>query len=259
MKINFESSTACNAKCVFCPHAGMTRPQGQMGDELFHKIIKEGKEMGVKSYSPFLMGEPFVFPKIWEWLDYMEKEGVFVSLYTNAEYLDVDRLLKYKNISYVNCSLNATTPETHKKVMGISNWEKVKKNIGRLYKEAPFSVHVSFIRCDENVNEVEEFKKQYHRRRIGMSGSWTNVIHNSQEMNGKKKPCFVLLSQMFILWDGRVTPCCMDYDGKMVLGDANKQSLKEIWNSYKWMRDKHRQGKWDEIEICKTCNYNTER
>ena len=66
-----------------------------------------------------------------------------------------------------------------------------------------------------------------------------------------------MFNQMFILWDGKVVPCCMDYNAKMVLGDANKQHLKEIWESYEWMREKHRQEKWGEIPICKTCNYNT--
>jgi hypothetical protein len=49
----------------------------------------------------------------------------------------------------------------------------------------------------------------------------------------------------------------MDYNGKMILGDVNKQTLWEIRKSYRWMREKHEQGKWDEIPICKTCNYNS--
>lgn len=259
MRINFESSTACNSNCVFCPHSKITRPKGQMSDELFHKIIKEGKELGATHFTPFIMGEPFVFPKIWEWLDYMEKEGVRVCLYTNAEFIDVERIIKYKNIVYLNCSLNATTEETHRKVMRGPKWESVKKNIDELYKKAPFSLRVSFIKCDENAHEAKEFKEMYRRRRIGQSGNWTNSIHNSQDMNGKKIPCYTVLNQMYIHWDGRVVPCCMDYDAKMVIGDANKQSLREIWQNNQWMRDKHREGKWDEIPICKTCNYNTSR
>ncbi len=258
MRINFESSTACNSHCVFCPRKTITREMGEMSDELFHKIIREGKEMGVSRYTPFIMGEPFIFSRIWDWLDYMEKEKVYVSLYTNAEYLDVKRLLKYKNIWYVNCSLNAATPETHKKVMGI-NWEKAKKNIDELYKKAKFKVKVSLIKCDENMHEVDEFKKMYRRHSVGQSGSWTDVIHNSQDMTGKKIPCYTLLNQMYIHCSGKVVPCCMDYNAKMVIGDANTQKVKDIWKSNEWMRDKHKKGKWDDIPICKTCNYNSKR
>ena len=256
MKINFESSTACNARCVFCPRYDMTRPMGEMSDELFHKIIKDGKAMGVRYYSPFMNGEPFVFPRIWEWLDYMEKENVYVALYTNAEFLDVERFIKYKNIWYVNCSLNAATKETYNKVMRGPKWETIKKNIDELYKKAPFSMRVSMVLCDENEHELEQFKTMYRRRRICGFANWTNDRHAEIERKGEKKPCWVLFNQMFILWDGKVVPCCMDYNAKMVLGDANKQTLKEIRDSYGWMRDKHRQGKWDEIPLCRTCNYN---
>jgi len=41
MKIQFESSTRCNANCSFCPNSDITRPRGEMSDELFHKIIQE--------------------------------------------------------------------------------------------------------------------------------------------------------------------------------------------------------------------------
>ena len=212
--------------------------------------------MGVTKYSPFLMGEPFLFPKIWEWMDYMQKEGVYVSLYTNAEYLDAERLSKYKNIWYVNCSLNAATAETHAKVMRGPKWETVIKNINELIKKAPFSNRVSFVMCDENIHELEAFKALYHRRRVSGFGNWTNDKHTSFEVSGARKMCYPLFHQMMVLWDGRVVPCCMDYNAKMVLGDANKQTLQEIWDSYGWMRLKHRQHRFDDIPVCRGCNYN---
>lgn len=259
MRINFELSTACNAKCLFCPLSKMTRKGGVMKWELFQKIIKEGKEAGCRYFTPFIMGEPFVYKRIWDALDYMEKEKVKVCLFTNAEFLDVERICRYKNIWYLNCSLNASTPGTHHKVMRGPNWYKVVPNINKLFQEATFPVRVSFIKCDENVKEVNQFKKMFPSVRVGQSGNWTNDIHNSQEMKGEKLPCYTVLNQMYIHWDGTVVPCCMDYNGKMVIGDVNKQSVKEIWDNNEWMRQKHLRGKWDEIPLCQTCNYNTKR
>lgn len=69
LKIQFESTTKRNAKCKFCPRYDMTRPQGEMSDELFHKIIEEGKKFRKAHFVPFLNGEPFVFSRIWGWLD----------------------------------------------------------------------------------------------------------------------------------------------------------------------------------------------
>ena len=257
MKINFESSTACNARCVFCPRYEMTRPMGEMSDELFHKIIKDGKEMGVRYYSPFMNGEPFVFPRIWQWLDYMEKEGVVVSLYTNGEFIDVDRLLKYKNIQYLDFSINATTAETHAKVMRGPKFETVIKNYFHAREKARFMVRASMIKTVENLHEVKDFKNMYHRIKICGYANWTGARHSPIERKGKRKPCYPLLCQMFVLWDGRVVPCCMDFDGKQILGDANKQSLREIWNNSSWMREKHRKLDFN-IPVCSDCNYNVD-
>lgn len=236
----------------------MTRPMGQMSDELFHKIIREGKEAGVTRYSPFMNGEPFVFPRIWEWLDYMEKEGVYVGIYTNAEFLDVDRLIKYKNIWYVNCSINAATKETCDKVMRGPDFDTCVRNAKDLIKKAPFFARASFVRCDDNIHEEEDFRKMFPRRtKVCGFANWTGDRDADVSRKGKKIPCCVLLTQMFILWDGKVVPCCMDYNAKMIIGDANKESIRDLWNKMKWMRDKHRNYDFD-IPICQQCNYNVD-
>lgn len=254
-KINFECSNVCNASCIFCPHDTMSRLKGEMSDELFHKIIKEGKEMGVKRYSPFFMGEPFIFPRIWDWLDYMEKEGVTVALYTNGQTIDVDRIVKYRNIDYLDFSINATTPETHKKIMRGPDFKKVVENFNKARRLAPFMVRASFVTVEENKSEIEEFKKMFGKTEVVSFTNWAGDKHSPLGKSGKRIPCWVLFHQMMILWDGTVVPCCSDYDGKQVLGNANKQSLKEIWDSYAWMREKHTKLDFD-IPVCKNCNYN---
>lgn len=256
MKIQFESSTACNAKCVFCPRSDMTRLTGMMSDELFHKIIKEGKELGVKVFSPFLNGEPFVFPKIYKWLDYMEKEGVKVILYTNGEFLNVDKLIKYSNIDLVNCSFNGATKETYDKVMRGPNFEKTKENIKDLINRAPFRVLVSMIITEENAREQKLFKKMWGRRaKLGGYANWAGARHSALEKKGKRKPCYHLLNHMTILWDGRVNLCCMDYDGKVILGDLNKQSLREILKNIEPLRKRHKLLDFN-MPLCNVCNLN---
>jgi radical SAM protein with 4Fe4S-binding SPASM domain len=254
-KINFESSTACNARCTFCPRYDMTRLMGSMSDTLFYKIIKDGKDMGVKQYSPFLMGEPFVFPKIWEWLDYMEKEEVEVSLYTNGIYVDIDKLNRYKNIRYLNFSINAATDETHTKVMRGPKFDVAKKKFEYALKTAKFPVRASFVVIEENVHEVETFKSMFKKTEVTGFANWTGDRQSALARKGEKVPCWVLFHQMVVLWNGTVVPCCMDYDGKQVLGDANTQTLKEIWHNSSWMRTKHANYDFGTY-VCRNCNYN---
>jgi len=257
MKIQFESSTACNARCTFCPRDSMTRPMGQMSDELFHKIIKDGKAMNNSFFIPFLNGEPFVFPRIWQWLDYMRDEKVRVHIYTNAEFMDVDRLVEYSNISLVCCSINAATKETYDKVVRGPKYEVVKAKVEDLIKKSKKArAYVSMVIVDDNKHEVEMFKEIWGKNAIfGEFKNWGGARHDKLEKTGIRKPCWALLNTMSVLWDGRVVPCCMDYDGQMILGDANKQTLTEIWHGSREMRKRHRHLDFDMVP-CKECNHN---
>lgn len=256
MKIQFESTTACNARCTFCPRYDMTRPRGQMSDDLFHKIIKEGKEIRRSFFVPFLNGEPFVFSRIWDWLDYMEKEGVAVHIYTNAEYIDVDRILKYKNIRLICCSVNAASKETYDKVVRGPDYETVKTNVSNLIKKSRIPIYASMVVVKDNQHEVDEFKNIWGNNAIfGEFKNWAGSRHDELEKTGERYPCWALLNTINILWDGRVVPCCMDYDGKQILGDVNKNTLTEIWHQSYWMRKRHRKLDFSMIP-CIECNHN---
>jgi len=235
----------------------MTRPKGEMSDELFHKIIKEGKNMRGSFFVPFLNGEPFVFSRIWEWLDYMRDEKVRVHIYTNAEYMDVDRLVQYRNISCICCGINAATKETYDKVVRGPKYETVIENMKELIKKAKIrQIFASMVVIDENQHEVELFKETWGKYAIfGEFKNWGGARHCSIEKTGERLPCWALLNTMSILWDGRVVPCCMDYDGKMILGDVNKQTLTEIWHQSQWMRKRHKRLDFN-MEPCEECNHN---
>jgi len=263
MNIQFEGLSRCNASCTFCPYTDMKRQKGEMSEELFHKIVKEGKKLKCKSFSPFLNGEPFLDPKIFNWLDYMEKEGVWVSLYTNCSLLNkekIDRLLKYKNIVQIVCSINAATKETHEKLMHLKNFDEIVENVKYLLSKNPyFRVMCSMALLEENKHECADFKRMWGRRhtRIAQFVNWAGYKHNPIEaLIPKEKHFCHHLKNMYVLWDGRVCLCCMDYDGKVITGNLNTQTVKEVWDNSKWIRDKQLEGKYDELELCKDCNLN---
>ncbi len=234
----------------------MTRPKGEMNDMLFHKIIKESKVFRNPEIVPFLNGEPFVFSRIWEWLDYMQDNDCRVYLFTNAEFIDVNRIIKYKNIRYVCCSINATTKETHSAIMRGVNFERVEANVQELIKKAPFPVYVSIVEVEANRHEVKDFKKKWGKRVThGEFKNWGGARHDKLEKTGVRIPCISLLKAITILWDGRVVPCCMDYNGSLIIGDVNKQSLSEVLIATKWLRKKHKNLDFDYLP-CLNCNQN---
>jgi radical SAM protein with 4Fe4S-binding SPASM domain len=136
-------------------------------------------------------------------------------------------------------------------------WDTVIKNYFYARKKLRFMVRASFVKNDLNIDELDDFKKMFGRVEICEHANWTGARHSKFDRKGRRVPCWVLMHQMFVLWDGKVVPCCMDFDSKQILGDANKQHLRDIWNDSNWMRDKHRNYDFD-IPVCKDCNYNTE-
>jgi radical SAM protein with 4Fe4S-binding SPASM domain len=256
MKIQFESSTACNARCIFCPRFDMARRGGEMSDVLFHKIIADGKDFKRPYFLPFLNGEPFAFSRIWEWLDYMQDQGVPVSLTTNAELIDPVRLAKYDNIREVCCSVNAATKPTYDRVMRGPDFEKVIYNVKKLQEMAKFRVSVSMVVVAANQHETFQFKAFWGKyASLGEFKNWGGLRHDDLERQATRIPCPSLFQGLFILHDGRVVMCCLDHEARLVLGDANTEKLSDIWRRAKAIRRKHRALDFD-YEPCRDCNQN---
>ncbi|MDA0036157.1 SPASM domain-containing protein [Brachyspira hyodysenteriae] len=54
---------------------------------------------------------------------------------------------------------------------------------------------------------------------------------------------------------GTVSPCCSDWQEKMIIGNVNNQTVREIWNSEKLkeLRIQHLTGHRDKNPICVNC------
>jgi MoaA/NifB/PqqE/SkfB family radical SAM enzyme len=177
----------------------MTRKQGEMSDQIFYKIIEGSKEFRAPEIVPFLNGEPFVFPRIWQWLDYMQKHNCRVYIYTNAALMDVDRLIQYHNIRYVCCSINAATEETYKKVVKGPDFHTVEEKVKDLIEKAPFPVYVSMVEVEDNKHEKEAFKNKWGKHVThGEFKNWGGSRHDKFEMSGKRKPCRALLRALML-------------------------------------------------------------
>jgi radical SAM protein with 4Fe4S-binding SPASM domain len=254
--IQIESSTACNGKCSFCPRHEMKRKGGTMTDELFYKIVDEAVEMGVTMITPFLNGEPFMFPRLFEWLDYLKLKGLRFTLYTNATYFTkekADKLNTYDNITEIVFSFHGYDKASYELQMGIP-YEVSKANIEYFISIAKIPYRVYLLASVINVQGLDKFKEMWGDKIfIGKYVNWAGKRPSSME--GTRRPCERLLNEMTIYWDGRVNLCCMDSDAGVILGDLNTQTIKEVWESNQWRRDSHKAYNFD-LDLCRDCNFN---
>ena len=59
----------------------------------------------------------------------------------------------------------------------------------------------------------------------------------------------------YILIDGKLSVCCRDYSGELIIGDINKSSLNAVRSSKKLksLQKAHTNGNLENYPLCKTC------
>ena len=69
--------------------------------------------------------------------------------------------------------------------------------------------------------------------------------------------CPQIITRLTVWEDGVISPCCMDYDRKLGLGNIRTSTLKQAWESAKLksIRKKHLAGKFFEIPACRSCDF----
>jgi radical SAM protein with 4Fe4S-binding SPASM domain len=154
----------------------------------------------------------------------------------------------------VFCSLNATNKEDYAATVGDGDYDSTVENIRYLISKFKHRVKVNMVVTDYNKNQSELFLKQWgHKGKLTACKNWCGSIPSS--LAGNRKSCTMIQRHLTVLWDGRVALCCFDYNGQVILGDLNHQSMKEIWDGNQWMRDKHDRLDFD-LPLCRDCNNN---
>ena len=114
----------------------------------------------------------------------------------------------------------------------LKGWLHLKKKI--TIKDA--SVVVKIIQTPDTQNEIKPFIHKWKGIadfiEIGEYHTWDGTFNGSnlQEQTGsnsknKRYPCTFLWYNPVILWDGRVTTCCVDYQGKGIIGNIKEESF----------------------------------
>ncbi len=287
--IQIQTINACNASCKMCPYA--TNPPKEtkrMSDELFEKIIKEiVKESKSTFIFLYLQNEPLmdndIFKKI-KLIKRLSEETISTGLFTNGS-LFTDKKIKELISSGNNVlivSLDAFTQKTFNKIRKGLNFNHIVANVNKI-KNSKYSktLAVEFTVQKDNIKEFKQFirfwKKQHVPVVVNYISNRSGDLKDFDEMSiplsnipffrrwGVKvykkiiKCCPAVLSTFNILSNGDVILCCNDYSKKLILGNVNTSSIKEIWNGpkYQKIREMFYNGEYRKIPTCRYC-YNWE-
>ena len=270
LRVMVENTNICNANCVFCPHQIMKRQTGIIGLETFEKIVKQAKEMGIGELTLHGFGEPLLDKDFFAKVKVAKNFGIpLVRTNTNGMYLTKEKLKDVftSGLDEIYISFDAASESTFQKIRPGLNFIQVETNILGLIKEKKKrkakkpKIFLSFVESKENACETGQYLQKWQDLVDGVSISflhnWAGKLKKNEEKR-QRDPCRLLWTDLVINWNGDVPLCCSDYEGRIILGNVNQQTLKEIWRGEKLkkIREFHLKGSFDKIDLCKDCDLN---
>ncbi len=146
----------CNMKCRWCRRTiAEAEPTGTVGINHLETMLRRFPAIQGVCIAGF--GEPLLAYNLYKMLDFLNQNKMSVGLITNGSLL-IDHMarLKNKKIGYISVSLNGLSEKQYEKNTGTRLYGQVVKGIKALMT-APFTqVHVSYVLCRDNVDDVPE-------------------------------------------------------------------------------------------------------
>ncbi len=245
-----------------------------MDKDLYIKIINQAQKLGINYINLHNFGEPLL-DKDFVWrVKYAKAAGIQrVCTNTNGQLMS-SRLAKElidSGLDEIFISLDAATIATYRKMRPGLDFKQVKNNVINLVgmkkklKVLRPKIMVDFLESDLNSAEREKFINDWKKVADGVcisrihdwAGKKTGLIsEKSVSYVGQSQiPCRLPFTELVIGWDGRAFLCCLDVEGEVVVGDAKKESLGEIWQGkrLKVIREKLLALEVDELKLCANC------
>jgi radical SAM protein with 4Fe4S-binding SPASM domain len=231
--VDIELANVCYLNCEMCPTGAKfgRRAPARMAFGTAKKIVDEC----AKHRTPIRLigwGEP-TQSDIWaEVIFYARSAGILVHMNTNGQWLlpihDVPRLDSLK------FSLQGYDCVDYAQIRRGAQYARVVYNVYRTSSVYP----ETYITVGTTVYKRDDSKEESFRRFWLAMGADEVVVGDTRDLREVASPerqvapnCPEMFGRLTVHANGDVTPCCSDFDGDMVVGNVDEESLQEIWES----------------------------
>ncbi len=271
-----EPTSLCNLRCIMCFQLDKTFSSnkdfmGFMDWDLFTKLVDQAAENNCQAITLASRGEPTLHKDFGKMLEYTFKKGIMdVKINTNATRLTqklCHQILQSK-IATVTFSVDACDTETYESIRVGGKFKKVLENIKMFkrirdeeYRESQTITRIAgvAVKDTQSPEEMLKFWSQYVdqvtiRKEIPRWDTYNNKTHNSLGV------CNLLFERIYVWFDGTCSPCDFDYKAELKFGDANSNSISNIWlgEAYQKIRQIHLDKKRNCLMPCDRCNFGTD-
>ena len=268
LSLTIESTTKCNLFCPMCLRERIHVPPRDMEPALFRKIIDESADH-LEFAVPYGLGEPLMNPEIFNFIAYCRRKFIPTCLSTNATILSEEygRRLIDSGLNYLIFAFDGASRETYEMYRKGASFEKVRDNIFKFLRlkdstRSDIFCAVQMVALKENLKEARDLIRMWRREGVSVRIKKDEILNEGSAIPGAslnrpamRHQCIHLWrGPMYITCDGTVYPCCYIFPGEAI-GNAKKNTLKEIWNSEKMvrLREAHLRGDLSNYPPCLRC------
>ncbi|MBU0513914.1 MAG: radical SAM protein [Proteobacteria bacterium] len=278
LSLDLEQNATCNLRCLMCPMGSKdyVNPMADtpvMDRGLYDQLIDEGAAHGLPAMTFGYLSEPLLRPDIADLTAYAREQGVMdIRLGTNGTLLSrqVARDLIQAGLTRLEISLDAATEATFNKLRRGGSYGRVVRNIDAFLEERARAgstwplLRLSFLRTGLNHLELDEFITLWRGKADFFSIQEMILyedadIASDQTVNAGRRPeqftCAQPWQRLIVRSNGDVYPCCSAYGTRLVLGNAQKESLHDLWHgpAMSDLRGRLAEGRYAEIPACREC------
>jgi MoaA/NifB/PqqE/SkfB family radical SAM enzyme len=208
-------------------------------------------------------GEAFVDRRLVEKVRYAKQAGIKeVGMISNGSLIsdEVARGMIDAGLDAINISLDAAGKEVFEATRVGLKYDKVIAGIERILKYRKESgkrrpkLILSFVRqnnSDEEHAFIERWGSLADKIHITDLHNWAGTLNAESDVN---YPCYRPWLTLTVLWDGRVSLCCADFDGREILGDLRTHSIAEVWNNDRFCEVRRAHLDHGGPSICQSCD-----
>lgn len=259
-RVEIELVSDCNLRCTYCPRHYLNELTGYIDFAFFRCLIDEISKYPNRVVVLHRRGESLLHPHFCEMCDYVAGKFSEVQLATNATVLNRQKSEAIiGTVSFLSFSID--TPERYNRTRHPALYADVERKILDFLElnRRRVKTQVSMVRTsDTDDEEIALFQKiwvdRVDRVRIYEEHSEGGKFGALPEKRFPRFPCVMPGYEMLVWCDGRIGRCNHDWNGP-ALGDANKNSLLEIFNSdvYNDLRRQHQEINLTD-PVCRDCD-----
>jgi len=283
--VGLEFTNACNFRCPICPQsyrykkqaqpagAAYDRKIGNVSKLVFERIFQECEQVA-KIVELNFFGEQMLHPRYQEFIQrFAQRKHFQVVTNTNMSLLNADVMQDWiaAKLDQVRLSIDATDSDA----FDIARPGKVKDLKGDPVKgDRLVAIHekmhlwfsmpdhrptrLVFVESQYNPNQSKRFI-EYWKQHIGVNDeiivkpvlSYGGKIADPSITSGKCNVWDIKMCQLD--WQGNVSPCNLDVNMDLSMGNVMKDSLFNIYHSDKAQTLRGKTGCGNDIQPCKTC------